>query len=951
MRLGNFIKNIDKKYHNLKFSGLAFNSKKVKKGNIFFAFKGNKFDGKRFIPEAIKRGAKVIITDKTIELNNKNIILIKNKNPRKLLSELSYKFLRKRPKNLIAVTGTNGKSSVADFFYQILSLNKEKSASIGTVGIQFENKSKLIEKTTLDPIKLREVINYLTKKNISNIILEASSHGLKQNRLDGLLFDVCIFTNLSHDHLDYHKSYKDYLSSKLYLFKNLIKNNGIIIVDKKIPQYKILKKIADQKNLKLLTIFSQKSELELISHKYNDDQQILKVRQKNKKNVIKFTLNLIGKIQVKNVLMAMLAASKSGLNLIDIAKFLNQLKPVEGRLEKIGKLKNNSKVILDYAHTPDALKTVLNNVKEQFPYAKIRLLFGCGGDRDKTKRSKMGFIASKFADRIYLTDDNPRSENPKKIRNEIKKSISKKKYIEITNRKLAIKKCINDLDAGEIAIIAGKGHEKTQEYNGKKYYFSDRVEILNSINIKNKKLFNDQRLNIIQEKTKLIQKNLKLNKVSINSKELKKNDIFFAIKGEKKDGSKFLKEAIKKKPSLLITHNLNKKISSSKQIKVKNTLKFLTDCAENYRNTIMTTIIGITGSCGKTTLKQLLGQSLSKITKTYYSPKSYNNKFGVPLSLLNLKQENRFGVFELGMDKKGEINSLSKILKPHLGIITNISYAHSKNFKNINGIAQAKSEIIDNIVNEGIIVLNKDDKFYKFLSAKAAKKKLKIFSFSMNESDSYSSLVNIIKINNKFKICFSIDSKKYFYYTYSNSQNHLQNLLATLTVISIFFDLKYISKNIFLDFKFPDGRGDYSKLKIKNKIINLVDESYNSNPLSLKNALINFGDIKLKKNCKHALLGDMLELGTSSINHHISVAKIINKLDIDKVHIYGKNIKRTYENLNKTKKGIVFSNLSKIRELINISLNNNDYLMIKGSNSTGLFKQTQLLKLNRSNAL
>ncbi len=951
MYLGNFIKNINSKYYKINFSGIAFNSKQVKKNNIFFALKGNKLNGNRYISDAINRGARIIISDENLKINKKNIIFIKHKKPRKLLSKISFKLLNKKPENLVAVTGTNGKSSVSDFYYQILNLNKKRSASIGTVGIQFDNKNKSIGHTTLDPIKLRETINHLSRKKINNIILEASSHGLKQNRLDGLFFNIGIFTNLSHDHLDYHKNFKDYLDSKLYLFKFLIKNKGIIITDSTIPQYKFLKKIADKKKLKLLTIYNQNSDLELISHKYENDQQILEVRIKNKKQIINFKLNLVGKIQIKNILMAMLAAERCGINLISAAKFMSRIKAPEGRLESIGKLKNNSKVILDYAHTPDALKTVLNNIKEQFPLAKIRLLFGCGGDRDKTKRSKMGLIASKFADVIYLTDDNPRGENPTKIRNEIKKGIKDKKIIEISNRKFAINNCINDLCVGEIAIIAGKGHEKTQEYNSKKYYFSDRKEILNSLKVKNKKLFSDQRLNIIQEKTKLIPQNLKLNKVSINSKNLKKNDIFFAIKGRKNDGSKFLDDANKKKSALLITHKLNKNISLSKQIKVKNTLNFLTYCAQKYRNNIKTSIIGITGSCGKTTLKQLLGQSLSKIAKTYFSPESYNNKFGVPLSVLNLKQNRKFGVFEVGMDKKGEIDFLSKILKPNLGIITNISYAHSKNFKDINGIAKAKSEIIDNIVSEGSIILNKDDQFYEFLSTKATKKKLKIFSFSLKNKKSYSYIKKITQINNKFKINFSIGSKSFFYYSNNDSKNHLQNLLAALTAISLFFDLKNIPKNIFLDFKYPEGRGDYSTLKFRNKIINFIDESYNSNPLSLKTALTNFASIKLKNNSKHVLLGDMLELGKNSINHHISVAKIINKLDIDKVHIYGKNIKKTFRDLKKSKKGYVLNNLSKINELIKISLNNNDYLMIKGSNSTGLFKQSQLLKQSRLNAL
>jgi MurE/MurF fusion protein len=951
MQLGNFFKNLDKKYHNTYFSGVAFNHKQVKKDNIFFAIKGTKSDGNEYIFNVIKKGVKVIISEKDIQLDNKDIIFIKDKNPRKLLAETSFKLLKKDKLNLVAVTGTNGKSSVADFYYQILNLNKKKAASIGTIGIQSNNKKKIVENTTLDPIKLRQVINNLCKNKINNIILEASSHGLKQNRLDGLLFDIGIFTNFSHDHLDYHKNFNDYLNAKLYLFKNLIKKNGIVITDPSIPQFKKIKKIINKKKLKLLSILSLNTDLELISHQFDNDHQILEIKEKNKKKIIKLKLNLIGKIQIKNILMAILAATKSGLKIDVIAKSIIKLKPAEGRLEKIGNLKNNSKVILDYAHTPDALNTILKNIKEQFPLGKIRLVFGCGGDRDRTKRSKMGKIASKFADIIYLTDDNPRSEDPKNIRNDIKKGIRTKNIKEIPNRKIAISNCVNDLCSGDIAIIAGKGHEKTQDYDGKKNFLSDRKEILKSINLKNKKLFKDIRLNIIQEKTVLLIKNLKFNKASINSKELKKNDIFFAIKGKKNDGNKFLNEAIKKKSSLVITNRINKKIPLTKQIEVKNTLSFLTECASSYRNNIETNIIGITGSCGKTTLKELLGSSIEKISKTYFSPKSFNNKFGVPLSLLNLKQDKKFGIFEVGMDKKGEINFLSKILKPNLGIITNISYAHSKNFKNIKGIAQAKSEIIENIKYGGSIILNEDDQFYKFLQAKALKRNLNVFSFSLKNKNSYANFVKITKTHNKFKIYLKVGSKINFYYSNSNSKNHIQNLLAAITAISLFFEPKNIPKNIFLDFKLPGGRGDVSKLKFRNKVINFVDESYNSNPLSLKTALKNFSDINCKNNTKHVLLGDMLELGKHSPSHHRSISKIINKLKIDKVHVFGKDIKKMYQGLENHRKGLVLSNILQINYLVNKILSNNDYLMVKGSNSTGLYKQSLLLKLGRSDAL
>ena len=425
MLLKDYITNINKKYRKVFFSGITFDSSKVKKNNIFFAIKGNKFDGNNYIDKAIKNGAKIIITEKKINSNKENIIFLHSSNVRKLLAEVSYKILDRKPKKIVAVTGTNGKSSIADFYYQLLSLNFKKVASIGTIGVKHKGEKKTLANTTLDPIQLSSILNDLKKKKIEHVILEASSHGLKQNRLDGLLFDVGIFTNLSHDHLDYHKNMKNYLDSKLYLFNHLIKKRGSIVTDATIPQISKIKNIAFRNNLKLNLIFDEKKGIKLISHKFFNEKQILKIEFQKKKFDIK--LNLIGKIQIKNILMAMFAAYKSGLEFDKILKVIDKIKPVEGRLEKIGSLKNNSKVILDYAHTPAALELALLNMREQFPNKKISLVFGCGGERDFKKRSLMGKIAEKYSDRIYLTDDNPRNENPSKIRKDIKRGIKKKK--------------------------------------------------------------------------------------------------------------------------------------------------------------------------------------------------------------------------------------------------------------------------------------------------------------------------------------------------------------------------------------------------------------------------------------------------------------------------------------------------------------------------------------------
>ena len=760
MIIGNLIKGIELKHRNHYFSGICFNSSKCNKDNIFFAVKGIKIDGNKFINHAIQRGAKTIISNQKFEGIKKDILFIKSSNVRKSLSEFAYTIYKDKPKNIIAVTGTNGKSSVADFYFQILRLNKKKVASIGTLGIKTQNYTQKVLNTTIDPITLSVILNKLKREGIEDVILEASSHGLKQNRLDGLKFRTGIFTNLSHDHLDYHKTLSEYFKSKMYLFEKLLIKNANIVTDLEISEYKKIKEIALRKKFNIETISNKNGNIEIISHEYQNNKQIVKIRYR--KNIYKFETRLIGRVQIKNILMAMIAATKSSLSFKKIVNTIKSLKPVSGRLEQIGIIKNNSKVILDYAHSPDALEISLKSLKEQFKNRKITIVFGCGGDRDKTKRQIMGKIANQYCDRIYLTDDNPRYENPKTIRTSIRKNINKSKIYETSNRAKAIKKAIFDLKTGDILLVAGKGHEKIQEYKEHKKLFSDQQQILKNITIKNKTLSKNIKLNILRElsNSSNISSKLRIKNASINSKEIKKNSVFFAIKGKQKNGNLFVKEAFLKGASLAIVNNQKK---SKNKIVVKDTLKFLSNASSILRENLPSKIISITGSCGKTSLKELVGRSLNKISKATYSPKSFNNKFGVPLSLFNLKKNDAFGIFEIGMDKKGEIDYLSKIIKPDVGVITNISYAHIKNFENINQIAKAKSEIIKNIKVGGYLILNKDDKFYNFFEKIGLKRNLKILSFSLKNKNATTNLVSISKEKSKYKISININKKKYIF--------------------------------------------------------------------------------------------------------------------------------------------------------------------------------------------
>ena len=449
------------KYKNRNFS---INSKKIKKNDIFFAMEGSKQSGNLYSSEALSKGAYKVVTSKNIR--NKNYLIVKNVN--KFLAEACSIKYKEKPKNIIAVTGTNGKSSVANFYFQILKNLKINSAAIGTLGIFYKNKVKRTNLTTPDIITIHKELNFLKKNKIDNVCLEASSHGLHQNRLDGINFTAGIFTNFTQDHLDYHKNLKNYLQAKLYLFSSLLKKNSFAILDTDIPEFPIINKICKKRKIKILSFGSRGNTIKLISHYYFGKKQIIKINFLNK--IYNIKLDLIGDFQIKNLFAAILASYLSVKNPDQIINTLSKIKSANGRMQYVGN-KKKSAVVVDYAHTPDALKKSLQTLAKQFN-KKVDVVFGCGGDRDKGKRYKMGEIADQFASKIYLTNDNPRSENPTSIIKQIKKGCSRSKII--LDRKMAIKSAINNLNTDSILLIAGKGHENYQIINNQKKYFSDQ---------------------------------------------------------------------------------------------------------------------------------------------------------------------------------------------------------------------------------------------------------------------------------------------------------------------------------------------------------------------------------------------------------------------------------------------------------------------------------------------
>ena len=472
-------KNIEDHFKEIEINGISNNSKNIKKKFIFFAFTGNKTNGNLYINEARKNGATIIISQ---EEKSKDVIKLTNKDYFKIYSHLCSSFYNKKPKNIIAVTGTNGKTSVTDFCRQIWSFYGLKSASIGTLGIRDTSKQYYHKVrnnlTTLDSSELNKQLSKLYDKQISYVALEASSHGINQNRLDGINFNGAVFTNLSHDHLDYHKNMENYFSAKMKLFTEYLKDGTCVSINLD-DQYgmELYNKIKT-KNFKFVNFgFNEKCELKLIQIKKIEKIWQLEILYKNK--LYKTDIGLVGHFQIYNALAAASICLGLGLKQDSIFKSLSYLQTVPGRMQIVNHPLCKATIIVDYAHTPNALENAILAVKKMNVSGKIYTLFGCGGERDHEKRSKMGEVAFKNSDFTIITDDNPRTEDPSLIR----KSIINNNpiAIEIPGRDVAIKKAISFLKDDDVLIIAGKGHEQTQTIGIETLPFDDVAVIKSTL--------------------------------------------------------------------------------------------------------------------------------------------------------------------------------------------------------------------------------------------------------------------------------------------------------------------------------------------------------------------------------------------------------------------------------------------------------------------------------------
>ncbi len=461
--------------------GVTEDSRKVQPGFLFIATPGLKQDGREFIDDAIKKGAVAILVPEGSD--NAAVTTLKTGDIRKETAVFAASFYPRQPQTVLAVTGTSGKTSTAQFVRELAQALGHKSASIGTLGLVDATGTHYGSLTTPDAITIHHLLDECAGKGITHVAMETSSHGIEFKRLESVNFKAGAFTNLSRDHLDYHQTMEAYFEAKNGLFSRLLPSDGAAVINADIPEYAPLAQVAKSRGLRLISYGKNAKDLRLLDSRIDQNGQVLSLEIFGKK--MEVLLPVLGIFQAWNALCAAGLLIGSGSDASKTIEAFTKVSVVPGRLQFIGLSKKGGEVYVDYAHKPDALENVLRAMRPHVAAtqgAKLGVIFGCGGNRDKGKRPIMGDLAQRLADWVIVTDDNPRYEDAATIRTEILAGCADKSNVhEVGDRGAAIIEGINKLNAKDALIIAGKGHEPGQLVRDQVLPFDDAEEARKAI--------------------------------------------------------------------------------------------------------------------------------------------------------------------------------------------------------------------------------------------------------------------------------------------------------------------------------------------------------------------------------------------------------------------------------------------------------------------------------------
>lgn len=971
--------------HDPDINSLHYRAQDVQPGGLFVAIPGLAADGHDFIDQARMRGALAIISQKPVQPDSSvtqndgrvkakqikdGLTIIQVDNSRKALAGISAAFFGNPSQklNIIGITGTNGKTTTAYLIESMLSAAGLKTGVIGTINYRYMGKIFENPVTTPESLDLQKILAEMLKEGVTHVVLEVSSHAIDLFRVENCWIDTGVFTNLTQDHLDYHGDMNSYWLCKKRMFIEYLpsgpkKDRALAVINRDNPQGRELYNMLPVRGISTGHLADNTIWPKIIKH----DLSGITGNISTPAGSFAFKSPLVGKHNIENILSATGVGIALDLSLDDIKAGIESVFFIPGRLERI--TGNNGRfVYVDYAHTPDALGNVLTSLKAVSD-KKIICVFGCGGDRDRKKRPLMGEIAGRLCDLAIVTSDNPRTEDPEKIIEQIlsglnktcnheyslsslKTGFDKKGYAIEPNRKNAIKLGIAVSRQGDTVLIAGKGHETYQILGKKTISFDDRMEAKQALlteaqsakqhEAKNPKSEINNRIHWttgdIFEATggELIcgDFNSGFSGISIDSRSISSDELYVAIKGEVHDGHSFAEDVIrqgisglvinKEKVNDLPVHEWEKnKIAC---LAVNNTTEALGDLASFHRKRVNVPVVAITGSNGKTTTREMIAAVVGQRFATLSSRENFNNEIGLPLTLLKLNYGHKWAVVELGMNAPGEIARLGGICKPDIGVITNIGPAHLKGVGSIEGVMRAKGELLDKIKAGGTAVLNADDHRVLHLARRTS---VNVIFFGI--ADEAASRAERI-INTESGISFTlvlpeetipIDLKIPGIFMVSNA------LAAAAVGYKLGLSAKEIKTGL-EDFKPVGGRMNILRTDMG---INLIDDTYNANPGSMEAALKTL--IALKKNNRGIfIIGDMFELGRHAEQMHEEIGALAAGSDISMLYATGEFAETVAAGAagGGMESGNIFTGSKKeIIDDLTGRLRTNDWVLVKGS--------------------
>ena len=912
-------------------------NRKIKPGDIFVCIQGANFDGHNFINSALEKGAALIVCR---EINKKDIPYIKVKDSRKAAAVIARTVMlpEKITYTLIGITGTNGKTTTSLILYEALRNLGFRCGWIGTLGYYIEGKKFPSERTTPDIIELNEIFAQMIKAKVDYVVMEVSSHSLSLDRIYGVKFDYCLFSNLGYDHLDFHQTLENYGKAKMSFFEQGAKDGSISVINTADSFGVQIRDMLKEKKAKVYSLGSNDAEFQYLDIKTDISKSSFKLVAENCE--ISVTSRLIGSFNIQNLGLAALTLYALGFSPEEIHNSLQDIPPVKGRLERV---ENNCKIgiFIDYAHTPEAIENVLKAV-EDLPHKRILTLMGTGGDRDKGKRPLMLKSALNHSDVVIISDDNPRSENPEAIIKDIVSStdIFLPWWI-IRNRQQAITSIIRLAQKEDIVLICGKGSEDYQEIEGIRHHFNDREETLKALSEREAINKDDDELILPIDQT-LLKLLLTPNWepepkgyrepssyyfLSTDSRSIKPGSVFIAIKGERYDGHSYLEDILKIKENCAIgeiPYPLNQSSEKNRYYQVDNCLKAMGLISRKYLQLFPAKKIALTGSTGKTTCKELMAQVLQSSAPVLKTLANENNIIGLCKTIIRIKPEQQYAIFELGTNHFGEIAALAEVANPDIGIILNIGPSHLEYFGDEEGVFREKITLFKRPL--ALRLYPGDDYRFKCFANEG-------ISIGYNENCDY-------RITQHK--CYSENQSFYLnedLWVLPYGAPHF----ALNSAFAIVLGLKLGIKKE----KIQTALNEPIQLELRNQVEKrgtglLILDCYNANPYSMQKALEYWQELNPELP-HYAILGDMLELGESSIMYHQMISAMLSEMHYEQLITVG-NYSRIFHPENESP----ILHYNTVEELIaNRKLNSlpeNAVILVKGSHAIQLERIIPILK-------